>query len=174
MAPNHYLNQFRLNIKSVFWCFTRSAHELNLQQVFQDYIFKITTISPRGQWVFNQKRLDVSETDWVTVLLRGLMNCYLSSYSFISIQPITACQFTSDTNHNWLIYNSKYNVYITTRNTIIWKVSMMYQLTHCGLVSHTCAMKKTAHIPPSMHTCIKIFPISLIAKDKTTVPGQVL
>ena len=56
MAPSHYLSQCWFIIKCVLWHspesnFTKSAHEINLQHVLRDYTSKITTTSPRGQWV---------------------------------------------------------------------------------------------------------------------------
>ena len=54
-APSHYLNQCWLIICKVLWHspgsnFTRIVHELNLEHMFRDYTFKITTF-PRSQWV---------------------------------------------------------------------------------------------------------------------------
>ena len=60
-STNQYPNQCWLIIKGVLWHspennFTRSAHELNLKQLFGDYAFKITMTSNRGQWVNQTKR----------------------------------------------------------------------------------------------------------------------
>ena len=56
MRQSHYLNQCWLTLKGVLWHssesnFTRSAHELNQQHVFRDYILKITTTFSSGQCV---------------------------------------------------------------------------------------------------------------------------
>ena len=55
-APSHYLNFYWLIIKGVLWHSPESnvmkrAQELDLYNVFRDCTFKITTTSPRGQWV---------------------------------------------------------------------------------------------------------------------------
>ena len=53
-APSHYLYQYWLTIKGVPWRppvrkVLRSAHELNLQHVFGDNTFAISTLFPRDQ-----------------------------------------------------------------------------------------------------------------------------
>ena len=55
-APSHYLNQCRLNISKVLWhssedIIIRRFEDTNLYSKTEDYIFKITWRSPRGQWV---------------------------------------------------------------------------------------------------------------------------
>ena len=55
-SPSHYLNQRWLFVKCFVWHsaesnFSRHAHALNTYNVFGYCIFKITAISPRGQWV---------------------------------------------------------------------------------------------------------------------------
>ena len=52
MAPSHYLNQCWRIIKGVLW----QSHESNdpatiVNDKFENYIFKFTATSPRGQWV---------------------------------------------------------------------------------------------------------------------------
>ena len=56
MALSHYLNRCWRTIKGVLWhspgsSFTRAQELLNPQHLAKDYTFKITTTSPRGQWV---------------------------------------------------------------------------------------------------------------------------
>ena len=55
-ALSHYLNQCQLLISEVLWHshksnFTRNTHDIHLQVEFENYIFKITAVSPRRQWV---------------------------------------------------------------------------------------------------------------------------
>ena len=55
-APCQYLNRYWLYIRCVLQYshesnFTINVHKLNPQHVFKNYTFKITTTSPRGQWV---------------------------------------------------------------------------------------------------------------------------
>ena len=56
MAPSHYLNQCWVIINEVPWFssesnFTESAHTTILYLGFENQTFRITAISPRGQWV---------------------------------------------------------------------------------------------------------------------------
>ena len=46
-APSHYLNQCWLIISKVLW---HSSEDIMIRR-FEDYIFKITLRSPRGQWL---------------------------------------------------------------------------------------------------------------------------
>ena len=55
-APSHYLNQCCLIISKVLWyssedIIIRRFEDTNQQSKIEDYIFKITLRSPRGQWV---------------------------------------------------------------------------------------------------------------------------
>ena len=55
-APSHYLNQCWLIISEVLWYshenrFTVKAQEIYPWYEFENYLFKITASSPRGQWV---------------------------------------------------------------------------------------------------------------------------
>ena len=55
-APSHYLNQCWLIISMVLWhssedIIIRRFEDTNQQSKTEDYIFKITLRSPRGQWV---------------------------------------------------------------------------------------------------------------------------
>ena len=64
-APSHYLNQCWLNISVALWHsaendFTRNAQDIYPWYQFENYWFKTSTTSPRGQWV-NPPHLIVSE-----------------------------------------------------------------------------------------------------------------
>ena len=81
-ASSLYLNQCWLVIKGVLWCspesiFTINTHELNSQHVSGNYIFEITTTSPRGQWV-NQigllMRCGMTTDELKTIPLRNVEN----------------------------------------------------------------------------------------------------
>ena len=55
-APSHYLNQCWLIISKVLWhssedIIIRRFEDTNEKSKIEDYIFKITLRSPRGQWV---------------------------------------------------------------------------------------------------------------------------
>ena len=55
-APSHYLNQCWLIISKVLWhssedIIIRQFEETNQQSKTENYIFKVTLRSPRGQWV---------------------------------------------------------------------------------------------------------------------------
>ena len=52
-APSHYLNQCWLNIIRVLWhsLFLWNAQDIYPWYEFQNYLFEITAVSPRGQWV---------------------------------------------------------------------------------------------------------------------------
>ena len=55
-APSHYLNQCWLIIRGVLWhspdgSFTRYGQDICSWYEFGNYKFKISTASPRGQWV---------------------------------------------------------------------------------------------------------------------------
>ena len=55
-APSHYLNQCWLIIGEVLWHspegnFTWNVQDIYLWREFENYSFKITSPSPRGQWV---------------------------------------------------------------------------------------------------------------------------
>ena len=55
-APSHYLNQCWLIISKVLWHLSediiiRRFDDINQQSKIEDYIFKITLRSPKGQWV---------------------------------------------------------------------------------------------------------------------------
>ena len=55
-APSHYLNQCWLIISKVLWhssedIIIRRFEDTNQQSKIENYIFKITLRSPRGQWV---------------------------------------------------------------------------------------------------------------------------
>ena len=56
MASSHYLNQCWLAINKIFWHSFQgnvywNTHKINPQPVFEIYIYEITGISPRAQWV---------------------------------------------------------------------------------------------------------------------------
>ena len=51
MAPSHYLNQCCLLIKEVLWPYSTANTPDTILYMFDNYNFKITAISPRGQWV---------------------------------------------------------------------------------------------------------------------------
>ena len=62
MAPSHCPNQCWIIIKGVLWHrpesnFSRSAYELNPWHAIASYTSKITTTSPRGQWLNLQVQL---------------------------------------------------------------------------------------------------------------------
>ena len=57
-APSHYLNQCWLNIRVALWHsvendFTRNAQDIYPWYQFENYWFKTSTASSRGQWVNN-------------------------------------------------------------------------------------------------------------------------
>ena len=57
-APSHYLNQCWLIIRKALWhsskdIIIRRFEDTNQQNKIENYIFKITLRSPRGQWVNN-------------------------------------------------------------------------------------------------------------------------
>ena len=69
IAPRHYLNQCWLLIREVLWQspesnFTVSAEAAILCDEFENYTFKITATSLRGQWV-NMVFLDLSTLMWL-------------------------------------------------------------------------------------------------------------
>ena len=70
-APSHYLNQCQLII-STFLCHPsegitlRKSEETNQLNKIENYIFKIASISPRGQWVINS--LPPSDAIWQQIL----------------------------------------------------------------------------------------------------------
>ena len=70
-APSHYLNQCWLIISKVLWhssedIIIRRFEDTNQYSKIEDYIFKITLRSPRGQWVKNKAKHNktVSIYDW--------------------------------------------------------------------------------------------------------------
>ena len=61
MAPSHYLNQCWLIISEDLWYspesnFTVVAQDICPWNEFENYQFKITATSPRGQWAYDIKR----------------------------------------------------------------------------------------------------------------------
>ena len=55
-APSHYLNQCRLIMSKILWhssedIIIRRFEDNNQHNKIEDYFFKITLRSPRGQWV---------------------------------------------------------------------------------------------------------------------------
>ena len=62
MAPSHYLNQCWLIISKVQWhssegSFTRDTPAINHSSKLENYINKVSFISPRGQWVNSSNSL---------------------------------------------------------------------------------------------------------------------
>ena len=60
-VPSHYLDQSSLIINKVLWHssegnLTGNAHDINLQNEFENYIFKIIATSPRHKWVNGTKK----------------------------------------------------------------------------------------------------------------------
>ena len=60
-VPSHYLDQSSLIISKVLWHssegnLTGNAHDINLQNEFENYIFKIIATSPRHKWVNGTKK----------------------------------------------------------------------------------------------------------------------
>ena len=59
---------------------TRSVHKLNWQHVFRDYTFKLTTISPGGQWINTKSLYRPLHSQWWLHYLK-IEICYWLKYS---------------------------------------------------------------------------------------------
>ena len=91
MAPSHCLNQCWLLISEVLWHspksnLTVSAQATILYNEFENYTFKITAISPRGQWVKSVSQLSYLYNGNPYTCQPTCVNCESSSSMRTSMQ----------------------------------------------------------------------------------------
>ena len=119
-APSHYLNQCWLIIIKVLWhssegIIMRRSKDTNQQNKIENYIFRITFRSPRGQWV---KKKTQHVSSWVVHYILIVMYAWVITSHRKTMDVITyPCP-----NLNWYLLLKEAPGIVSTDNAELWSM----------------------------------------------------